>query len=431
MRSEDDELAREIVDSLALHDLAREIAPLWRTFGGLALSVLSLARSRPRSVPSLLGIVLVISNPVEHGYRLAVALQESARGLAPVTTLADARHADPGLGPVEDVAGVWLRAIREFGSLPRFVRYLRLRGRRASRIRLRSSTHRVRDEILFLSQTLRFIAMLEVDYSRAKIVVTDFDRAPYARPLLWAARKTGLRTVTAMHGSPAESTYLPLIADSVLTWGAAQARWLRTRTDATIHIIGKPDVRKFGAPIAELTRVVICHSRELLAPDEQTGLTDVIDIARAAHLDVVVRMHPSLRGGLRGSWAPIASRVNVASARAIPLPEFLQPGDFVIGVASTALIDALVAGHGVLVIAAEERALPADLEAIRDAVPLEMVMRALRSRLLPPSLIDTYADLSRGVVEEVGSAASRRMGAAIRAALERVGPERGGFNMDD
>jgi hypothetical protein len=413
VHAEIEELAAEIVDSLSAFDIGRGHGSTARLLAGAAFGLMASIRPSPRAAPVFDGRVnLIVNNPVEHGARFGRALARSLPDAAPSKVFADARHADPRVGEIQDLPGVGLRSIHALGSAPRLRLYSRLRRLPLVSEHISTAPDRLRAEVAFLSQTLRYQAALETNFSRTSLILTDFDRGATARPWVWAAKRSGTAVATALHGSPASATYLPLLADSVLAWGSAQSDWLYARrADARIHVVGRADLESRTSVSDRVDRLVICHSREELLPAEQEGLLALI--RDVGGIEVILRQHPSVRGRLHESWRSIEERAQVVSAAGQPLSSFLGPGDFVAGVASTALVEALISGHGVAVIAAPSRSLPADLETIARLSPGFTAGTGHPHAQLSPQYVEQLESLSTRIVAAVGSEAARATSAAI------------------
>lgn len=291
--------------------------------------------------------------------------------------------------------------------------YLRLRKVAAVRDHLRRAANRLAAEVAFLSQSLRYQAALDTDFSPA-LVVTDFDRGASARPWVWAANVAGMSTVTALHGSPSSATYLPILAHSVLAWGSTQSAWLDAHhPDVGVRVVGRADVAARAKVSGDVDRLVICHSREELLPAEQQELVAMIRALRRFGADIVLRQHPSVRGRLHESWRPIQELSQVVSSTGQSLTSFLGASDFVVGVSSTALVDALISGHGVAVVAAHSRSLPADLDAIAQLSPTFAEGAGRTPVILSQGYIEQLESLSKRLVAAVGAEAARATSAAV------------------
>jgi hypothetical protein len=429
VQAELEELAAEIVDSLASFDFGPEHGSTMRLVAGAAFGLMASIRPSPRADQVFDGPVnLIVNNPVEHGARFSRALAQSLPTTEPSTVFADARHADPLVGEVRDLPGVGLRSIHALGSASRLRLYARLRRLPLVIEHINAVPDRWRAEVAFLSQAFRYQAALRTDFSRTSLIVTDFDRGTTARPWVWAARRSGRAVVTALHGSPASATYLPLLADAVLAWGQAQSVWLDAhRTDASIHVVGRADLENRTSIADGVDRLVICHSREELLPSEQQALVSLIRDFGGIGVEIILRRHPSARGPLHESWRPVENLAQVVPSAGQPLTSFLCPGDFVVGVASTALVDALVSGHGVAVIAAPSRPLPADLKTIAPLSPSFTPSTGHAHAKLSPDYVAHLESLSVRIVAAVGSEAAQAMSAAILALADqgahRVAPD--------
>ncbi|WP_243075690.1 hypothetical protein [Microbacterium sp. SS28] len=248
-------------------------------------------------------------------------------------------------------------------------------------------------------------------------MITDFDRHASSRPWMWAAQQAKKRIVTAVHGSPARATYLPVLADEVLAWGSSQELWFnRHAPDKRIHVVGRWDIQERRPINPDIDRIVICHSREQLHDYERQALHTLVQMARDAKIEVVIRAHPSVQHDLGPSWSACASLCTVVQSRGVPLALFLQKNDLVVGVTSTALVEAVLAGHAVAVFSDESRPLPADLEDIEVMTRRNPV--DVRAGRISEEHARELGQLSEQMVRHTGPTALNRTRAAIGPASD-------------
>lgn len=417
---DDQRLERVIAESCGHGDHLRlDHLPL-RAAVGLALILLGTMRRRSR--PSLESdVLLVIANGVAHGSRLADALADSLPGGLTYTVVADQRlvssesqalnganavHA-PSLAP---------RSVWQISSISRLREYVRLR-RALKTSALRHTSSRLYDEYVFLGQTLRFLTARDSVSETTRLLVCDFDRPAYSYPWVWACKRIGIPTVTAVHGTPAAATYLPVLADAALAWGQVQHGWFARLSPATrVLITGRPEIESRATVSPVILRVVICHSREELSQSEVARLVKLVESCRSAGVGCVLRLHPSSTEADGTGWKVIAAGlVKDEAAGRIPFAQSLRGGDLVVGISTSALVDGLLAGHPVVGLADVERVLPPDVAAITELSrghPLE----GDSLRKLPPQYLGALAALSHDLVQSVGEASRRH----VRRELEAI-----------
>lgn len=364
----------ELLDSLRLGDHLGLSRPWLRAVVGLLLlhvhaAVGSVRRPggarQPEQQPA--AVHLVVANPVRHGAVLAAGAVAAARSHGvPLRVLADRRLADPGLFVDEGFPSVAVRSVPTAARLGRLVRAWRQVARVRTwpeELRRLPLAYRV---YLLLAQSLRYDHALTTGPATA--VVTDFDRAAYGRPLLWAARARGTTTATLVHGTPSAATYLPLVAEQVLVWGSVQARFFAEHAPAAhVTVIGRPDLEPLGPQRRGPSLLVLCHSMEDLSATEVARMGALAARAQEDGTRVVLRPHPrdpGLRSG-RG-WDALASSADELSLGTARLVDLLGPEDVVVVATSTSAVDALALGVRTVVVADPGRALPSDLAAIRD-----------------------------------------------------------------
>lgn len=402
---------REVVQSLAgtRDQVGASLARTVVSLGALHLAAVGNAvlGRRHASVPAGPACQLyVASSATRHGARLTTAVvRASADARVPNAVVADDRLADPDVPVDIDFPDLGIR------SMVRVVRpraLLRAWGtvRRTGAAGRWSAGYPYR----LLAQAVRFYLADEVVGSAGPVVVVDFDRSPYAWPLVRAAQAAGRTAVTLVHGSPSAGSYLPLVADHVFVWGRVQREFFARSSGADVSVVGRPELEVPGPrPTTGERRVIVCESREALSHDEVVRCADAVRCARDAGREVVLRPHPiSARLGLRrgSGWDELAAEVDRVSDDGAPLSEVLRCDDEVIVVTSTAGIDALAVGVQVRVLADADRVLPCDLEAVRAWTDQSVL------------------EVRSAVLEAVGPAARANLGKAMRA-LQGAGPGSG------
>lgn len=215
------------------------------------------------------------------------------------------------------------------------------------------------------------------------LVVADMDLHATCAPVVVAARMQGTTTATLVHGSPSEN-YLPILADAVLTWSALQSEWFSGRTDAELIEVGQLAAEPVLPPASQ-DIFVIAASREVLSPDEVGRLVSLVDRAHAEGARCVLRHHPvALTAEGAASWRPVAERVDEVTLGGSP--DWLRESSTVVGLSSTAVIDAVSAGRSVAVVADDSRPLPCELAYLREACGDRVVpASAIRDVVVPHS----------------------------------------------
>ena len=412
------DLASEIVDSLRLGDHPRLTHQTLRGLLGLILLHLGLLTKNPRLNQRASRLVSVIANPVSHGARFAESVSSSVTSTS-LSLVADIRLADPRLVINEHFPSLAARSMFRFSSFPRLAAAWRLRRSAELRGAATENLAWLYREYLFLAQAIRYSCARELlsTWPRGAVVLTDFDRAAYTRPWVWAARTCGYPLATLFHGSPNAANYLPLLAEYALLWGTAQEEWIRAHApSATPVVVGRADLPETTVRLNPVKRVLICHSREVLSSHETEAIVSVI-----ARLDArtVLRLHPtSDENGLTDGWERIAAKADDVQVSRLSLLDELGPHDLVICVSSSSAVEALAVGIPAIVIADDARVLPCDLDVIRDnsAEVLEEMSQRSGHRL-----DGTITILSRKLVDCTGAEASSRLDAALLTIASRSG----------
>lgn len=358
-------MAAEVAASLAIGNETSLDRQLLRAAAGFAALVGGAARrSGGTGRPADGAVWTVFANPVAHGVVLGSAVAEALKGL-PVELVADARHASSDLRPGLSFPGLAPASMARVSGWKRLGGALQLRRALPGGALRSLPAARVYREYLFLAQAVRYLAALDA-VAGAALVLTDFDRHNYCWPLVWAAKQHGIPTMTLVHGTPNEANYVPVLADWVGVWGQAQDSWFRRHSPDTARVvIGRPEAEEFRQPAGPLRRVIVCHSMEELSATEATALARLITGLRERGVACELRLHPKVRQqkGL-GSWEPLAELAAKTELAEGNLFAKLQPGDGVVAVTSSAVVQACVAGYPVAVVADSSRVLPADVAVV-------------------------------------------------------------------
>lgn len=307
-------------------------------------------------------VLTAFASPVAHGAILAAAVGAALAGHS-AELVADARHASKELEVGFSFPGLAPASMLQVSSWQRLARAVRLRRALPAGALRTLPVARVYGEYLFLAQAVRYQAA-EDAVAGAALVLTDFDRDSYCRPLVWVAKKLGIPTMTLVHGTPNQMNYIPVLADWVGVWGAAQDEWFGRHSPGTARVvIGRPEAEEFRPPAGRLRRVILCHSMEELSETEGLSLRGLVSELRDRGVASELRLHPRARNHTDlGSWEPIAELADRTELAEGDFFAKLQPGDGVVAVTSSAVVQACVAGYPVAVVADPERELPADVD---------------------------------------------------------------------
>ncbi|HEY8721820.1 hypothetical protein [Pengzhenrongella sp.] len=240
--------------------------------------------------------------------------------------------------------------------------------------------------------------------------VVDFDRAAYARPLVWAARTRKAPITTLVHGTPTPSTYLPVLCDGLMAWGEVQQAFFAEHAPTVgVTVVGRPQIEGLLPTTDAPSRLLLCHSMEDLSDSEVRRLEGVLRTAKSRGIECVLRPHPrDPETGTGAGWLCLRGLVDSVSTASQSLQDEIRPGDLVVSVVSTSAVDALAMGARVFVAADPDRALSCDLEFIRDRSDGPF------SELSPGAPPSESASRLR-VVAVTGDESRRRVGRALRA----------------
>lgn len=362
-------LAEEVAESLQQGDHLRHSHQFLRSLFTVSILIfLVLTPAGGGKVKTQARLTLVLANPVAHGSRLAAAVMNALQSME--SNLAgDRRLAASEIA--EEMVHFPSLTILSFGRSVTWAQLwgaLKLRRYAVLSASDYSGLSRVYLETLFLLQAIRYDRAQSwvASLPQGHIWLCDFDRHAYSRPVMWQAKMLGRTTATLVHGTPSRS-YLPPVAQNVLVWGHAQLDWFRAASqESTYHVIGRPEIVRSVEPgMPERLRVM--HSMERLTPPEREALLRLCSVAASWGLAGSLRLHPSLgSGGLDEDWKAIAEQLALEDNSEDFLVS-LTAGDVVVGINSTAIIDALTVGLPAWTLADAERELPCDLSKLRSA----------------------------------------------------------------
>jgi hypothetical protein len=369
------ELASEIIESLGQGDHVRHDKQRLRALCSLLVLVIAPVWSiRHRySLPTALeGVVLVVANPVAHGSRLARSVMDALAPL-PVSLVLDSRLSDPEIaGKAVNFPGVTVRSLIGFVRVRDLLEALELRLFCSLKHAGPPGMSRLYLEALFFIQAIRYSCARSLVESQAgvRVWLSDFDRASFARPLIWHASSRGWCTATLVHGTPNEN-YVPPVAANVFVWGEAQRDWFAARAQScVISVVGRPEFQHVLVP-EEPRRLRIVHSLEKLSALEEAALRTICAEGQELGLHLSLRLHPSASDDeLDPCWQRAVGDIRREDRRKA-FHETLHTNDVVVGVLSTALVDALTLGIPALTIADSSRTLPCDLEVLRQYPSLD------------------------------------------------------------
>jgi ketosteroid isomerase-like protein len=364
------DVAEEVALSLKHGDHLRHKSQLFRAVVSFVmLFALLFTRKRAFEMPEA-DMTFALANPVAHGSRFGLAVMGSLRDRK-VNLVGDRRLAHESIiGEMSHFPSLTVRSLKGLVNGRTILRAIRLRMNAAIQRAEYPTLGRLYLESLFLVQAIRY--QLAEEYVQAASVnhlwLSDFDRSAYCRPLIWQARALGRPTATLVHGSPSKH-YLPPIAENILAWGDAQASWFdEVAPQCTVRVVGRPELKK-EVPAGRPQRLRIMHSLERLSDDERRSFLHIYESAKRRGMPVSLRMHPSANEtDLDADWLALLPVYEVEN-HDLGLVESFRSGDVVVGVTSTAIIDALACGLPAWTLSDTSRQLPADLVTLREYGP--------------------------------------------------------------
>jgi hypothetical protein len=363
-------LAEEVALSLKQGDHLRHKFQLLRGVASFVLLIAFLfTRKRALALPET-DMTFAIANPVAHGSRSALAVTGSLQDRR-VNLIGDRRLAHESIvGKMNYFPSLTIRSLQGFASGRTILRAIRLRMKATLRSAEYPSLGRLYLESLFLMQAVRY--RLAEDYVQAfalnHLWLSDFDRSAYCRPLIWQARTLGRPTATLVHGSPSKH-YLPPIAENILAWGDVQASWFaKVAPQCKVRVVGRPE-QTTEVPSGKPQRLRIMHSMERLSDDEQKSLLRLYESAKGRGVRVSLRLHPSANATDVDAHWRASLPVYELENHDLGLVESFRSGDVVVGITSTAIIDALACGLPAWTLSDASRDLPADLVMLRELGP--------------------------------------------------------------
>lgn len=401
------QLANEVLISLTQGEHLRHDRQNLRSLVGFLRLLLVLFLPRRSIYRPDSAVYVLLANPVAHGARFAAAVLDALDSKPGAKLIGDRRYVDESIrGRTHNFPSLSVASMRGCVDIASIAWALRLRGKASLDNFYRPELSRMYLELLFLMQAIRYrlawnYVQLETE---PRLWLADFDRSAYCRPLIWGARLTGQPTATLVHGTP-NKNYLPLVAEHVLVWGENQRTWfMRYTAGPQVHVIGRPEVdgviRNSGTG-----GIRIVHSLEVLSESEQYALRSVCEEALSRGTHPSLRIHPSASmKDVHESWQPLVELCELEQ-NDNPLMESVAKEDVVLGVLSTAVVDAVTYGVQGWSVADIGRDLPCDIAVLRRGGSdlLRQIFpsseREVESSEAPTSLTSVRA----GVVEATGS----------------------------
>jgi hypothetical protein len=365
---------------------------------------------RPVGTAPATAVLYAVANPVAHGARFSGATIRALDEYASTAVIADKTVASDTLRVDQSFPGLGRRALARGTTLRSLLFALRCRSHATSSELAMIGGSRLWREFVFAAQAARYqlAGDLMMRMPRSTLVLTDFDRSAYSRPLIRAAAVRGIRTATFVHGTPNSANYAPALADTVMVWGRAQDEWWKRASPGTRRqVVGRPDLVRRTDPLAKCIDLVIAHSAETLSAEEEESLLALLTSATRRGVRTTLRVHPSVSpSALEGAWRRVAERVDVLLSGTEAVADVTGPDTSVVVVSSSTLVDALLAGARGIVVASADRVLPcevdyvhrhqgADLELIAFGPPAEVdqLFRSLTSSLVRCVGEDSAAEL--------------------------------------
>lgn len=144
--------------------------------------------------------------------------------------------------------------------------------------------------------TRYYVSELFIKVVKPKVVIVDYDRGVFA-PLVMAARKTSVKTITLQHGAiNPPYGYTPLLADEIWVWGKG---WGSILQDLTVN---KYRIRITGTPIIDklmpyegdnrLRRIGVGPNPVSDDENERVWMP-IIEKLLKKGFEVIVKLHPA------------------------------------------------------------------------------------------------------------------------------------------
>jgi len=285
-----------------------------------------------------------------------------------------------------------------------------------------------------------------LEFYRPSALLSLADRGASGAPLVGAARRLGVPTLTILHcpaGSTFGRTFLPLNADRLLVWGEYQREVFQEfgLPAHRIAIVGCPGMER---PASADTRGAADRLRALGVPDRRrrvlalTGpmrdewrsawFREIVHAARRLpEAAFVVRVHPSERAAFYRSRVDGLDNLAVLENAAARLDETLSAVDAVVVHGSSVGLDALVHGKDLFVL----DCLPFTLGTMREVLAAGGAARAASGSELAAALAGAWKELSpaearrragRAFVERFLAAYGDEAARRVVAEIDRTGP---------
>lgn len=188
-------------------------------------------------------------------------------------------------------------------------------------------------------------------------LVTEFDRNNKAAPLVLAARKNRIPTITLIHGVLEDYSYIPFLADYIFCWGKSQKSYLIAKyvDPKWIFITGNPMFESMDQESNSNGRVSkglkICLA---IGPGFDNRLLIIPFISALNHTKNawgIIKLHPSFGKGEYKWIEAMSSKIEVLASADIRNSEMFKEIDLLIINDSGIANEALAVGVPVMILA--------------------------------------------------------------------------------
>lgn len=180
------------------------------------------------------------------------------------------------------------------------------------------------------------------------VVVTEFDRCAESTPLILAAKKHKIQTVTLIHGVLEDYSFTPFLSDNIFCWGADQKKQLIAMgiNPQRIRVTGNPmfnyEFLDNSCNDCNLKSLSICLA---ISPGFDNRLIIepfVSSLNKIENVKGIIKLHPSLFKEDFQWVNAISSKIDIVSSKEIKNSDLFKKIDLLIindsGIANESLV---------------------------------------------------------------------------------------------
>lgn len=226
------------------------------------------------------------------------------------------------------------------------VSYLLLRNKKKLKLTYHEVLYYINNLLIQLRRTSFWNHYFTIAEYKPLCVVTEFDRFLTATPLILAARKHNIQTITLIHGVLEDYSFTPFLADYIFCWGEGQKSQLISKgvDPKRIFITGNPMFKDHRSnKYSEESTKNLCLCLAISPGFDNSSLIEPFASALNSVENVhgILKLHPSLKKEDFKWIEALSSKIEILTSKDILNSDMFQKIDLLIihdsGIANEAL----------------------------------------------------------------------------------------------